>query len=135
MLNMVIQEALQLGSETVTAEEPDLASAIFLPEDDIDNSTDTDIGTNDADGLEDHEVFAAWSKEYKTAKGYLFSDPPNFDQASQILMTEAEQGNSLAMHDLARMFADGLGREPDANAAQLWYRRALSAQKTTPSAA
>ena len=36
-------------------------------------------------------------------------------------------GNGFAMHDLGRMFADGLGRDADVGLAQKWYEKALEA--------
>ena len=48
---------------------------------------------------------------------------------------EADTGNALAMADLGRMYADGLGREPNPALAQGWYSKALAAfleVETTP---
>ena len=45
----------------------------------------------------------------------------------QKFLQEAEQGNGFAMHDLGRMFADGLGRDADVGLAQKWYEKALEA--------
>ena len=51
----------------------------------------------------------------------------DFEKAYQKFLQEAEQGNGFAMHDLGRMFADGLGRDADVGLAQKWYEKALEA--------
>ena len=47
--------------------------------------------------------------------------------ASTLFQQEAQKGNALAMHDLGRMLADGLGRKIDMQAAHVWYSKALAA--------
>ena len=49
----------------------------------------------------------------------------DFEKAFDLFLAEAEKGNALAMYDLGRMFADGLGREMDMEQAQGWYKKAL----------
>ena len=51
----------------------------------------------------------------------------DFEKAYQKFLQEAELGNGFAMHDLGRMFADGLGRDADVRLAQKWYEKALEA--------
>lgn len=41
----------------------------------------------------------------------------------RLFRLEAERGNALAMYDLGRMWADGLGVEADPDTAQEWYRK------------
>ena len=68
--------------------------------------------------------------EYREARNCLYGSEevePDFARACQLFQQEAEKGNALAMYDLARMFADGLGREADPNAAQNWYAKAIAA--------
>lgn len=84
---------------------------------------------------------AEWSATYKQARKFLFGDKgtsPDFEAVHVLLMTEAEKSNALAMHDLGRMFADGLGREIDSELAQGWYEKALATfhavQDTKPAA-
>jgi TPR repeat protein len=71
-----------------------------------------------------------WTNEYKQAKQYLYGDedngiPRDFDEAHVLFLSEAEKGNPLAMYDLGRMCADGLGGEANAEEAQRWYTEAL----------
>lgn len=71
-----------------------------------------------------------WSKEYRLARRCLFGgkdQPQDFDKAFALFQEEAQKGNALAMHDLGRMLADGLGQEIDMQAAHVWYSRALAA--------
>lgn len=39
--------------------------------------------------------------------------PPDFDRTFCLFLKEAQMGNTISMHDLRRMFEDGLGREKD----------------------
>ena len=121
--NMVIAEALKLSShhflfEDETALEPELPEPVDVHSDDV--------------FLEPDDVIfrTEWSKQYKLARTYLYSSedmPQDFDKAYSLFLLEAESGNALAMHDLGRMFADGLGREIDLQAAHAWYEKALAA--------
>lgn len=71
-----------------------------------------------------------WSDRYMQARKFLFGgadQPPDFEQALALFSAEAQAGNALAMHDLGRMRADGLGCEIDPEQAQEWYAKALTA--------
>lgn len=71
-----------------------------------------------------------WTDGYIQARNYLYgsdSTLQDFEKAYQKFLQEAEQGNGFAMHDLGRMFADGLGRDADVGLAQKWYEKALEA--------
>ena len=76
------------------------------------------------------EFHASWSDGYKLARKYLYGTKEverDFSQALILFLAEAETGNAFAMYDLGRMCADGLGCEPDPEAAQNWYQKALTA--------
>ena len=95
----------------------DLDLPDFVPED---MSKDMD---------DDYIYHADWSDEYKLARKLLFgtkTEAPDFEEAHALLIMESNSGNALAMHDLGRMYADGLGREIDTEAAQDWYKKALA---------
>ncbi|MBR0598445.1 MobP3 family relaxase [Sinanaerobacter chloroacetimidivorans] len=71
-----------------------------------------------------------WTDEYLLAKQYLFGDeedeiPRDFKEARVLFLSEAERDNPLAMYDLGRMCADGLGCEANAEESWKWYERAL----------
>ncbi|SHN87947.1 relaxase/mobilization nuclease domain-containing protein [Desulfitobacterium chlororespirans] len=71
-----------------------------------------------------------WSARYKEARTYLYGKneiKQDFGKAHQLFTEEALTGNALAMHDLGRMHADGLGVEIDLAQAQVWYEKAFTA--------
>ena len=128
--NLVIQEALRLEAMTLAPEDPPLPEAPSVP------PPDEDATLEDSEEPEDAEPNAAWSERYKQARQYLYGagdQPPDFDRAYALFLEEARFGNALAMHDLGRMFMDGLApgqsgdREIDADQAQAWYAKALAA--------
>ncbi len=148
--NMVIAEALKLGSGNYIFED----EAVPEPEDGASLSPDWDVpvGEELPDAfLEDMDVwegdripeddirqsgrgipdfYAEWNKNYKLARRYLYGEKgagQDLTKAFSLFRQEAESGNALAMHDLGRMCADGLGPEADQDAAQGWYARALEA--------
>ena len=119
--NIIVQEAVRLGDFVP----PDI-TAQAEPEDDP-------VGGEPADEPADTgEVtpHARWTPQYRAARQLMQGDrdsPPDFAVAFDLLTQEADAGNALAMADLGRMYADGLGREPDPALAQEWYGKALSA--------
>ena len=58
-----------------------------------------------------------WTDGYIQVQNYLYgsdSTLQDFEKGiSEVPFQEAELGNGFAMHDLGRMFADGLGRDAD----------------------
>jgi len=77
----------------------------------------------------DAKLHAMWTQGYKRARGYLFGSESiqlDFEMAFDLFMTETQTGNVLAMHDLGRMHADGLGRDIDTDTAYEWYAKALA---------
>lgn len=136
ILNIVIEEAAILGGQEFAFDRPDAADELF-PSDPRDDAP-ADLPDTDADDApepevaepEDAEPRVDWSDKYRQAKRYLYGSeeaPRDFDMAFRLFHEEALAGNALAMHDLARMYADGLGREPDPGAAHQWYAKALAA--------
>jgi len=84
---------------------------------------------NKEDSDEPHPHIA-WSDRYKEARVFLYGSDdaePDFEQALRLFLEEAEAGNALAMHDIGRMYADGLGVEIDKEASCSWYNKALIA--------
>lgn len=144
--NMVIQEALNLGSGTLTFEEQvSVDTALPDANSDDDTSSIEAAPDNTAAELEDaseppsapsfhsREKTSAswWTEEYKLAKQHLHGDedagiPQDFEKARELFLAEAEEDNPLALYDLGRMTADGLGCEADADEAYGWYEKALA---------
>ena len=143
--NMVIAEALRLGSHHFLFEENE--DGYSEPKDDFfiqePNPVAELTGELDSDYAEEElkqELFPNgrkeksssnwWTDGYIQARNYLYgsdSTLQDFEKAYQKFLQEAEQGNGFAMHDLGRMFADGLGRDADVGLAQKWYEKALEA--------
>ncbi|MPL83798.1 hypothetical protein SDC9_29756 [bioreactor metagenome] len=121
--NMVIAEALKLGGHHFSFEDED------APEPELTEPADDE--PEEAFMEPDDVIFRAeWSEQYKQARKYLYGSEDvsqDFDKAYNLFLLEAQSGNALAMHDLGRMFADGLGREIDLQAAHEWYEKALAA--------
>jgi len=155
--NMVIKEALLISDRTMTFEEPASVDTV-LPEPESEDDTPPDNPLPEDETSEPEydsreqtrrqgssrgrgSSASWWTEDYKLAKKYLFGDedagiPRDFSEARALFLSEAENDNPLAMYDLGRMSADGLGREADAEEAQRWYAEALAgfhaAQKKRP---
>ena len=139
--NMIITEADKIAKSELSFEEGEIAEpedivsfaeiestemiAVFeiaefeLPDDE--RADDTDIECQD--------VYVKWTEEYKLAREDLFGTeetPQDFEKALELFLAEAENGNVLAMYDLGRMYADGLGVESDNDKASGYYAEALS---------
>jgi TPR repeat protein len=142
--NMVIQEALLIG--TMTFEEPaSVETALTEPEGDLEMPSSVMADEEDQEPADDSgkrsssdETSAGkessdswWTDEYKLAKQYLYGDEDagilqDFHKARELFLVEAESENPLALYDLGRMSADGLGCEADAEEAYRWYEKALA---------
>lgn len=146
--NMIIKEADNFNKGIITFEEVDEREDIIVTDEKMDELVvgaidDTEfieiegdtldlvkeIGTNQ-DNTED--VYVKWSDEYKVARKLLFGTEDiaqDFKKAFKIFQLEAEKGHALAMFDIGRMFADGLGVDSDNEKAEEWYGKALLAFK------
>jgi hypothetical protein len=125
--NMVITEAMKIGGHHFTFEDEPMPEPAMPPEGIPDTSGP---GNELHDEPADIMFRAEWSEDYKLARAYIYGSnvgEQDFNEAFRLFLLEAESGNALAMHDLGRMFADGLGREIDPVAAHAWYEKALSA--------
>ena len=130
--NIVVQEAARLGDLLP----PDLdaqadGEPADEPSEDITTDTPGDFGAA--------QSRTWWTRRYRAARQFMQGDedgPPDFAAVLDLLTEEANAGNALAMADLGRMYADGLGREPDPELAREWDAKALaaflSAEKTAP---
>ena len=105
---------------------PNNADAPFAFLDDMDAPPDIyeSFQAQDANG----KPYIAWSKNYKQARLYLFGNNDvnrDFEKAFQLFTREATAGNALAMYDLGKMHADGLGIKVDAEKSTQWYSEAF----------
>ncbi|WP_053956320.1 MobP3 family relaxase [Inediibacterium massiliense] len=72
--------------------------------------------------------YIKWSEDYKKARKFLFgteNEDPDFEKVMEFLKSESEKGNVLAVFDIGRMYADGLGVEINAEQAKNYYTKAL----------
>lgn len=134
--NMVIAEALKIGSHHFTFEDFTEGAEAAYEQEPI---TKTHYGQEsaaesgqpeDEPGTDEAHIHAEWSDAYRSARVYLYGGEgteQDFEKAFQLFYQEAESGNALAMYDLGRMLADGLGREKDLELSAGWYQKALSA--------
>ncbi len=139
--NMIVAEADKVAKGELSFGEAEIAEPEYIDSiAEIENSemietSETavieppyDEMANDAD-VECQDVYVKWTDEYKQAREYLFGTeetPQDFEKALNQFLAEAENGNVLAMYDLSRMYADGLGVESDNDKASEYYAKALS---------
>jgi len=135
--NIVIEEAVRLGTmdNLLQMDEPeDAAEPLELPEEPpiVDAPPD-----EEAPRETEHPPVLEWSDRYKLARSFLYGSgghPPDHEQALSLFTAEALNGNALAMHDLGRMYADGLGCDVDMELSHNWYAKALNAFRTVDEA-
>jgi TPR repeat protein len=137
--NIVVEEAAKLTAggfifepvQNENTEFPSLESPIGDAEDSMSMEQNDDVPTIGADdsgeGVHQHIV---WSPRYKHAKEYLNGSESTARDpvaAFRLMTEEALTGNALALHDLGRMYADGIGCGIDTGKAYEWYAKALAA--------
>ena len=131
--NHVIAEALKIESGSLYDEEFDSpADSTVSVLETVPDEPMVDTESADFDEL-DKRVFANrswWTKEYKQARRYLYGNKkvkPDFKKARELLLLETEKGNGFAMHDLAKMYLDGLGVPNDESSAEEYFAKVLRA--------
>lgn len=151
--NMVIAEAMNIGGHHFTfegdnpadelLEEAEESISVMLgdeympvtdeaPEDSEGRPSSASEGSplQDSDETDSVNSYIEWSDRYMKARTFLYGSDeaePDFERALRLFLEEAEGGNVLAMHDLGRMYADGLGVDMNTETAFAWYEKALSA--------
>ncbi|WP_088187927.1 MobP3 family relaxase [Desulfosporosinus sp. FKA] len=151
--NMVIAEAMNIGGHHFTFEGDNPADELpeeaeefisvmlgdeYMPVTDeapedcegIPFSASEGSPLQDSDETDFGKSYIEWSDRYMKARTFLYGSDeaePDFERALRLFLEEAEGGNVLAMHDLGRMYADGLGVDMNAETAFAWYEKALSA--------
>lgn len=129
--NVVVEEAVQLCEHTevftpADTQEPSQAGEDASPEPEAEPADAPEAG-------DEAPPAVVWSDQYKRARTLLHGDddtPQDHKQAYRLFVEEALGGNALAMHDLGRMLADGVGIDADAEQSHTWYAKALSAFQT-----
>lgn len=100
-----------------------------LSADDTDRGShgETDTGCEEQNRL---GYYAEWTDTYREARGYLYGTPetePDAEAAYEIMLEEAERGNAYALHDMGKIYAQGIFVESDQETAGVWYHRSLTA--------
>lgn len=134
--NMVIREAVRFGEgylyleeaetgmerlEEISEQQTENLAALqgedmpdILPE-------QTEMEEQESDRQEEGQgesisYFARWTDRYKEAREYLYGTmeaEPDEEAAHEIMLEEAEHGNAYAMHDMGKIYAQGIGCEAD----------------------
>ncbi len=129
--NVVVEEAVHLCEHTevftpADTQEPSQAGEDASPEPEAEPADAPEAG-------DEAPPAVVWSDRYKRARTLLHGDndtPQDHKQAYRLFVEEALGGNALAIHDLGRMLADGVGIDADAEQSHTWYAKALSAFQT-----
>ena len=132
--NLVIEEAVRLGEYTEgfspeDTVEQETAEADTEP-DTVPMSEDTPQGADAPEPTDTAPPVVEWSDRYQQARTLLYGDddtPQDHEAAYRLFMEETLSGNALAMHDVGKMLADGIGVDADAEQSQAWYAKALAA--------
>lgn len=144
--NMIVQTVLDMNSPVIDIEieEPELTEKTdndditdIPPMFDNDNMADGNFTWNDKNAVTSDtyktpksRYYLKWSNEYKEACRIIYdksSKPEDFKKAEQILISESEKGNLLAIHDLGKLYStDKLGEKNDEKSFS-FYREALHA--------
>ena len=144
--NMIVQTVLDMNSPVVDIEieEPELTEKTdndditdIPPMFDNANMADGDFTWNDKNAVTSDtyktpksKYYLKWSNEYKEACRIIYdksSKPEDFKKAEQLLLSESNSGNILAIHDLGKLYStDKLGEKNDEKSFS-FYREALHA--------
>ena len=101
--NMVIREAVRFGEGYLYLEEADTEDEVTY--------------------------YAKWTNRYKEARGYLYGtaeSEADEEAAYEIMLEEAEAGNAYAMHDMGKIYAQGIGTQASREQAEEWYGKSLN---------
>lgn len=131
--NHVIKEALRIEQGDFYDEKIDIGDEQSVVESEtVADEPVVDMESVDFDEL-DKRAFAKkswWTNDYKLARKYLYGNKkvkPDFKRAMELLLLEVDKGNGFAMHDLAKMYLDGLGIPNDKSRAEEYFEKALQA--------
>ncbi len=137
--NMIIRTVLDMDSPMVDVvgqdpgltvsdiDDPDVEISQLVDESEQSTEECTDV-VETADFVSDSEYYLKWSKNYKEVCKLIYdknSKLEDFQKAEQLLLTESQNGNVLATHDLGKLYStDKLG-EKDLEKSQRYYSESL----------
>ncbi len=107
--NAVIQAVWEMGSPV-----QELDSEMFS------DSNENDLG----EAQSSSGIYIKWTEKYKSACNELYKNK-NIPSAFSMMQTEAEKGNVLALHDLGKMYRNGLLGEDNIPKADEYFQKAL----------
>ena len=128
VINAVLEMSHTLGSAECNIKEDDA-----LPEPEMNaNLEDAEIPDEDMDfpiedtsPTEHNGYYAKWTDEYREARDLIRSGE-EYDRAYELLKPEADDGNVIAIYELAKMYDRRLLGEDNKNAAEQYYKTALA---------
>ncbi len=138
--NSIIGQVLNMDSLTGFVDYIELEPIENTPDEDIpppieDNMTDEDftwkddeIKYNTSDFESDSHYYIKWSTSYKEACKIIYdkkSGKEDFEKAEQLLISEADSGNVLAVHDLGKLYSTKKLGEKDEAKSYKYYEEAL----------
>ena len=130
--NSVINAVLEM-SHTLGSAECDIREEDALPEPEM-NAEPTDDELPDEDMVTPSEetplainggYYAKWIDEYREARNLIWSEDSDYAKAYELLKPEADDGNVLAIYELAKMYARGFLGEDNKDIAKHYYKTAL----------
>ena len=100
----------------------------FITEEDF-KWNDEGVEYNTSDFESDSHYYIKWSTSYKEACKIIYdkkSEKKDYEKAEQLLITEADSGNVLAVHDLGKLYStEKLGSKNEEKSSK-YYREALN---------
>lgn len=100
----------------------------YITEDDF-KCNDEGVEYNTSDFESDSHYYIKWSTSYKEACKIIYdkkSEKKDYEKAEQLLITEADSGNVLAVHDLGKLYStEKLGSKNEEKSFE-YYREALN---------
>ena len=130
--NLLIETACKLSSKEKIAEPAvdDLQEA--APDELAASSSKEKMPAFLADEPLEGQYYLEWNERYKNACFCFYGTkdtPPNPQKAFELFSEEAAAGNVLALHDLGKQYARGLGVEKNEELSGRYYRDALKGFK------
>lgn len=111
-------------TEITTDEDVPTPIEDYITEEDF-KWNDEGVEYNTSDFESDSHYYIKWSTSYKEACKIIYnkeSEKKDYEKAEQLLITEADSGNVLAVHDLGKLYSTNKNEEKSSE----YYREALN---------
>ena len=135
--NMIIHTVLDMESPIVNI---DVAEPILFDTDNYDDeisplfdeseqlAEECTVTIDIADSVSDSKYYLKWSNNYKEACKLIYgkdSKLEDFQKAEQLLLSESQSGNVLAIYDLGKLYSTEKLGEKDEEKSFVYYKEAL----------